>query len=81
MNVNKWHSTAVHHTYISLAQKTYFSFYGYLILKLKVQFIYDTSHHTSDISIMKFLYIGKYRHTDCEIQSYHNARSKLFEPV
>jgi hypothetical protein len=50
MNVNKWHSTAVHHTSISLAQKTYFSLYGYLILQLKVQFNYDTSHHTSDIS-------------------------------
>jgi dihydrofolate reductase len=49
MDVNKWHSTAVHHTSISLGQKTYFSFYGYLILQLEVQFNY-ISHHTSEIS-------------------------------
>jgi hypothetical protein len=40
----------IHHTSISLAQKTYFSFYGYLTLQLKVQFNNYKSHHTSDIS-------------------------------
>jgi hypothetical protein len=50
MNVNPQHSNPAHHTLIFLPQKTSFSFYRYLILQLQVQFNYEISQHTSEIS-------------------------------